>query len=327
MLRITDHYDLNGLRPQPLDMPLELRTACPCCEAELAPVGAIYSTLTVRLGLCGRCGYLGYMDRPTSDWLESFYSSTWDELGQVGEVVLSEAIHPATAFVKRFVRKGSSVCDVGCGYGNALKQLRDDYRVSGVEKCKHRRVYASEFGHVSEYMHGKHDCILSHHVLEHMTEPAQLFKDAAAHQEKGIVYISVPYSRGENSLGIMLFLPHLHSFSMTALSILAARHGYGVGYVHATRCNLEMAFVKGEKVTIPDECVDLVTKLRRGLHANGLGPLFIWDAGDDRSMFGSEGLFAMAQPRMKYGRALVAQRRRGPGQYPVEVETPFLLVK
>jgi hypothetical protein len=86
------------------------------------------------------------------------------------------------------------------------------------------------------------------HVLEHTYAPHEVFAAAASLQEPGAyLIVSVPNQEGEPSMGVLLFLPHLHSFTLTSLARLAARHGYEVADAKATTAkNLNVVFRRVE---------------------------------------------------------------------------------
>jgi SAM-dependent methyltransferase len=343
MLRIAEtQFDrLSGWRPQVMDMPLERVKVCPCCLGAIEDVAGIYCGQIVVLSECRSCGWLGYGIRPRQEWFDSFYASDWDEAGQgATDVDLSKCgRHPIAEFIPQIVKAPATVCDVGCGFGIAAWQLKQmGYDVVGIEKCDHRRNVAarnsiatySSLGSVWMQLNGdrKFDVITAHHVLEHCVDPDAFVKEIAEHQDEGgIMYLSVPNQIGEPAMGCLLFLPHLHSFTVDSLCRLAERHGYSLMAYEVCGFNIQLAFVKRIAGTVRAEAVSSVNKLSRAIHANGQGPLLSWCGNYSDAWFTSEDRFSEWAKEKWKPRALRAQRVAGSGRFPVEVEVPCLFVK
>lgn len=343
MLLIESPKELSGLRPQALDMELVHQETCPCCTNRLAPVAGVYAQQLLEVGACERCGYVGYISRPTLGWFERFYSDDWDSNGRDetrdAKVEIIECLdalndHPITQFVKKNVGKNETVCDVGCGFGLAVHQMTKlGYKATGIEKSEHRRRFASECGaRIVESLSecGTFDIVGSFHVMEHSYDPDGFIREIAAHQEDGgICFIGIPCQFGEPTMGVLLFLPHLHSFTISSLCALMGRHGYGVLNGNSNGCDMQFAFQKGAPVRMPsnESRYSIVDKLERGIHANGRGPLLWWHKGDDRSGFIEEDLWELWKGHLDLPRAAHAKRVLGYGNFPVEVQAPWVLVK
>src|SRR5262249_30516941 len=52
---------------------------CQSCTTPLEPIVTFVGTNRIRIGFCP-CGYLGYMERPTKEWINNFYLKKWDEV-------------------------------------------------------------------------------------------------------------------------------------------------------------------------------------------------------------------------------------------------------
>lgn len=248
MFRILKSIELQGWREQVMDMSLVGWLKCPCDGTHLRTVAAVTGDdgIVVRIGCCHACGYFGYQDRPTAEWFESFYAQDWDQNKDVDGLIaklrsgeISEKTHHMTDVVKRIPFDASAkVFEMGTGYGWSLKCMQDlGYKnLSGIESCPHRaRVAREGFGldvrHESLETHagGPYDVILSHHVLEHCYDPAAIVAKLASLQEPGgHLVIGVPNAEGEPTMGVIGFLPHLHSLTQSGLRILLERFGYEV---------------------------------------------------------------------------------------------------
>lgn len=253
MFRILEPIELQGWREQPIDMPLVERQYCPCDGMQLRTVAAVTGDVgpwpaSVRVGCCPACGYTGYIDRPSAEWFQEFYASEWDpqQLKAVENTIanarageISGEKHPIVQLAERIpVNPEARVFEMGTGYGWALKCMKQlGYKhLSGVESCQHRARIAREgFGfdvrHESLETHqgGPYDVILSHHVLEHCYDPTAIMRKLASLQpEGGYLILAVPNNAGEPTMGVLMFLPHLHSFTVKGLRWLLQDAGYTV---------------------------------------------------------------------------------------------------
>jgi SAM-dependent methyltransferase len=222
---------------------------------------------------------------------------------------------------------------VGCGFGIAAWQLKQlGYPVRGVEKSQHRADVANAHGvrTVKELSQiGTFDVVTAHHVLEHTVDPNAFIAEIAEHQDEGgILYLSVPNQVGEPSMGCLLFLPHLHSFIGQSLVSLCNRHGYDIHAASVSGFNLEVAFIKrpGKSLWGPPSG-GATAKLSRAVHANGQGSLLSWCGNHTDAWFTTPERFEQWKQKQWKPRAVRAERVRGPGRFPVELEVPCLFVK
>lgn len=292
MFKITSFGELSGWRAIPMDMVICMNAVCPCDAAGLSVVCQMIQRHRVilpgpQVGACSKCGYVGYIDRPSQQWFRDFYASQWDETArnsqdEVRQLVRKEAKnpHPAAA-IARIAKPSGKILEFGCGYGTALKQLADEgHSVQGVEPCQHRAAIArEEFGldvHCGELsdIDGKYDLIFSSHVLEHCYDPDEVMRNIARLQGiGGKVMIAVPDAQFEPTMGQILFLPHLHSFTDVSLSNLFARHGYETVVSCLDGAGLIVGGVKTGRSVLrqfaSDATVAVVEKFRRALSVKG----------------------------------------------------------
>jgi hypothetical protein len=213
--------------------------------------------MTVRIGCCPECGHVTYVDRPTPEWIYRYYLETWDSPGEretdAGRSALLEKldradegrVHETVRLARTLsIDRRLPVCEIGCGFGGSLRQLAASgfTRLVATEASRHRAEIARSGGfdvlttpfEAAETRdalraRGPFPLILTFHVLEHTYHPDRIFAAASALQEPGShLIVSVPHQEGEPSMGVLLFLPHLHSFSAVSLARLASRHGYEV---------------------------------------------------------------------------------------------------
>lgn len=251
MFRITSFGELSGWRPIEMDMDRSPQPRCPCDDSTLSTlcclIGGKVSELfyggTLKVGACPSCGYIGYIDRPARKWFRDFYASEWDGTARNNQDDVRQLLRaevkkpqPALGLVQACKPEPQErILEFGSGYCAVLYQLSQlgFSNVSGVEPCRHRAEIAkSELGvnvHCGELadLHGKYDLIYSAHVLEHCYDPDETIGQCARLQGLGgRLAINVPDAMYEPTMGQILFLPHLHSFTVMSLLNLLARHGY-----------------------------------------------------------------------------------------------------
>ncbi len=234
---------------------------CPACDGILSPVAELESRRTaqkIRYGICPACGYMGYIDRPGRTWLADYYARAWDKLiPRTSEGIRSQTILAGKSGPKasRFIAfnlarqlgldKSQAVLEIGSGYGEVLKNFKDDgfKTVVGIENSDHRANLVSEtFGmpvlaggfeqqavqaKLGEYR--PFGLIFSHHVLEHTFNPDEIIDKISMLQDYGgYLVLALPNARGEHINYALFYLVHLHSFTKEGLEIILNRHGYQV---------------------------------------------------------------------------------------------------
>lgn len=147
---------------------------------------------------CGECGLLGAQPQASSDEVEAYYASVyyeerWADADENRQTNLHFYPRYELPLIRHLWRDrpptpGSSVLEVGCGYGVMLEVLRDaGYRVYGcdpspkaVQVCRAKRLdvvraRAPELPFPAEAF----DVVLSMHVIEHVPDP-RAFIEAVA---------------------------------------------------------------------------------------------------------------------------------------------------
>jgi len=237
----------------------ERSEACPLCKTLLETVCVLIGnegSMRVRIGACGLCGYIGYQDRPSQEWIVDFYKNNWDE-----HIALnSEHVRnlPDVSAEKKGSRRsavelacslvqgsGHKALEIGSGYGQVLRRLVQHgfSSVIGVENSKHRAQVVAEVLKKPVFVgnfegsevqaalvgQGPFDLVISHHVFEHVVDPNKFIGALSACQpEDGIFVLGVPDVAGEHAGYITLYPPHLHSYSRYGIEQLLNRFGYEV---------------------------------------------------------------------------------------------------
>lgn len=240
-------------------IPLAEQERCPACHAPLTVLSRVMNdtrTVVLRIGVCDVCGYTGFIDRPTLEWIIAFYASGWDkEFPKTLEEVRQGTDLPRTGVKgSRYraltlhrelgVPKDRPVLEIGTGYGEVLRNLeREGFKtLVGVENSTHRASLVREafgypvlgggFGaHAKAELatHGPYGLIFSHHVFEHMYDPDEIVRTMADLQREGdSLILALPGGEGEHILFSALYLPHIHHFTRQSLDILLNRYGYEI---------------------------------------------------------------------------------------------------
>lgn len=256
--KVHDFIELFRFTPFVLNVsiPLEQQTNCPACQSTLEPIVGLVgnSNLTIRVGQCLRCGYVGYIERPSKDWMMRFYARTWD--AHIAKGIEEVRNQPPllqerkTSRIKSVglihqlnVDRRKTVCEIGCGYGSVLKYFKDEGfgRVIGIENSDHRaKVVQEAYGipvlsgnfesdQVQKQLqaYAPIGLFFSHHVLEHTYNPFEILQRISALQDEGDhLILALPNVKGEHAGYLVFYLPHLHSFTKESLERLLNRVGY-----------------------------------------------------------------------------------------------------
>ncbi|MEK7659285.1 MAG: class I SAM-dependent methyltransferase [Patescibacteria group bacterium] len=306
-------------------VPFEGWVTCPCCENSLKPVCQLVSGSgkEIRFGLCENCGYMGYMDRPTKDWMNDFYSREWDKsfpktIAEIkkGTILPGKGIKPSRYLAASLIEeikpnKEKPVCEIGSGYGEVLKYFRDFgfKNVIGVENSKHRAELVRRVLGFNVLYGGFEDkkiqnelskqkpigLIFSHHVLEHTYDPAEVLKKISSLQEEGdYLILALPNVDGEHIDYSLLYLVHLHSFTKESLELLLNKNGYEIiadnspdnsNMIIAARKTLDPQ----PKFKVKQNYYDLVSKrIRKGLAIDEMKKTVLyelyWEQGIERDI-------------------------------------------
>lgn len=255
------------------EIPYDVHTQCPACQKDLV----IFCTLVaggdrkrIRIGACETCGYLGYIDRPTKEWMVRYYEEDWDN-ARVRDVKKDAAalthalsreqqdlIHLA---VDERILRTRAVCDIGCGSGSILKGMADAgfTNLVGVENSRYRAELAREkYGYnilvgnfenadiqKTLFQQSPIGVFLSFHVMEHVYHPREVVASCATLQKEGDHLIfAMPDLLHEPAIVTLFWLPHLHSYTRMTLERLFNTYGYEVVADNFSHRRLMMAAKK-----------------------------------------------------------------------------------
>lgn len=224
---------------------------CICCDADLSTIIRVTdkkNTSAVDLGCCPLCGFVTYRDRPRHKWIVDFYKTTWNMSEYGTNLINSKSTSTKLTKILNMLElsKEKLICEIGTGRGGNFIALNNNGygNLVGVENSVHRaKALSSALPNVSVYTggfeeelvqknlqaHGKYDVIYTAHVLEHVCDPREIVRLCSNLQDKGAyLIISVPNFIKESTIGIGLFLPHLHSFTSNSLRQLLLKNDYSI---------------------------------------------------------------------------------------------------
>lgn len=206
-----------------------------------------------RIAECDECGFLWVDPMPSEADMAAYYNSRSFRPYTPQECARKYA--PTVRAVAAEVPKGSSVLDVGCGYGDFAARLRTrGYDVHGLDIHEEMVARAAErYGlpvHAGDLrttrLDRDFDAVTILSSLEHMTDPYSVLRAArAVLRPGGLLLVSTP--RGDGLLSRVsrtFFLPtlraweffgppsHLAYFTRTSLSAMLTRAGFAVRGFH-----------------------------------------------------------------------------------------------
>ena len=241
-----------------MGIPFEEQNVCLCDGSPLrlfAEHKSMQSEKTIRIGWCSACNYVGSIDRPASEWMVRLYAGGMWDSGKVREGVRSAFRGNGVLAIlsELSVGKEKTICDIGCGYGEALSFLkkRGFQSLRGVEHSPHRALAARSLGFsVTEGDVPSAKVFLLNHVLEHLFNPQQELEKMSRMQSTGeYIIVAVPNVWGESCMEILSFLPHLHAFSADSLIVLFSGFGYEAMIRTESGKEIAIAFQKtGKKI-------------------------------------------------------------------------------
>lgn len=298
-------------------VPIIRNTICVLDGFEMTPLCRLTGTntvLSIELGCCGKCGYVGYIDKPAEDWISTFYAEIWDgakekKIDQEVQKRKQKHSTPNPEFERavkvlhrwqNYFPKEKFLCDLGCGYGGQLNVLRECgfNNLIGCEASPHRAEVARRAFRLN-VLDGTFDnqlvqaklrelapmgLIYANNVLEHVYNPAEVIRLCAGLQEDGDkLVIAVPNQIGEPTWCTLFYFLHLNCFTPYALQALLSQYGYAViDNLNTPNEICVLAEKKKEiKPVFPDEGSDFYEAARRKIinyffphHARPVGKLF-----------------------------------------------------
>ncbi|MBY0338675.1 MAG: class I SAM-dependent methyltransferase [Acetobacteraceae bacterium] len=228
--------------------------------------------------VCAGCGLVRTDPMPTESELAEYYRHHYRADYQlVGtkpprrhlKRTRDEAVRRADLLAP-LLPPGPRVLDYGSGSGEFLAEgARRGWRVEGVEPGE---AYATHAQGLGLTVHpalpegaGPFDAITSHHVFEHLRDPAAVLETlAAALAPEGVLYLSVPdMGPSQRPAFDRLHFAHVHGFVPATLDLLAARAGLVLD-PRVPRAGTTAVYRKGDAAFRPDPT--LAARIRAGFN-------------------------------------------------------------
>lgn len=219
---------------------------CPLCEGKsFAPeMSRRWSGLSIYLVRCETCGLMLQSPRLNSEGLLEFYQATYRISEDVEhQEILFNRGQRRGAYIQDFLRDhgfkycGSTVREVGCGYGGILERFRQEgCLVAGSDMDRRVSIFGQKKN--LDIRHGtsdvlldgtKADILLLSHILEHIAEPVRFLGDMKPLLKKsGLIYVEVPGVSNPRVIerGYAVQPGHLCYFSLDTLKNACQRAGY-----------------------------------------------------------------------------------------------------
>jgi 2-polyprenyl-3-methyl-5-hydroxy-6-metoxy-1,4-benzoquinol methylase len=246
---------------------------CFCCNFPLQPFLTFLNrdeTRKIHKGFCNNCGLITFMDKPSHEWIINFYNSTWNKEENEKNIFINTNLKDSKIIKileQLKISKGEKILEIGTGRGGNFVALHNyGYtQLYGVENSEHRGNSLSKKLDVPIYIGGFEEervqkslrengpfrFIFTSHVLEHVYNPEEAIELCSKLQSEGdFLHISVPNFLGEPTMGVLMFLPHLHSFTIEAITSLLNRKGYEVIFNNSFQTEVNIIAKKTENVSL-----------------------------------------------------------------------------
>ena len=180
--------------------------------------------------------------------MKDYYEEYWknsEEAGPNKDPTTPERIK----ILKKEIKKGKKVLDVGCADGLITNQISNGNQVYGIDisenaikaaKKKYKKINFKVCEAEKKYPFKKEefDVVFSGDVIEHVPEPVKMIKEINRVLKKnGKIIITTPYHGFWKNLAIILFRfdnhfdpegPHLRFFTMNSMRKILKKNGFKV---------------------------------------------------------------------------------------------------
>ncbi len=241
-----------------------LRASCIACGSkESQPLGVKNELELLR---CRRCSTIY---TPYSPWYSSeyFYEVYYPEQSLSPPAFVQTRLDEITAGFSRY-REQNRLLDIGCGAGGLLVAARKNgWDVQGLEVAEQAIGYVRNLGfevfqgelQQAEFPSEHFDVITAAEILEHLSEPRVLVREAArVLRPGGLFWATTPHARGLSArvLGLKwrcVWPPeHLQLFSVAGMRALLREAGFKQVRFQTTGANpIEILHAMGAKKDAP----------------------------------------------------------------------------
>ncbi len=213
------------------NLPIQIGTFYPTAEkAQAAPKGSLSLTG------CGRCGHVF---NQAFDPERMKYETAYDNSLFFSEYFRTFARQVCKHLSLQYDLKGREILEIGSGYGDFLQLLceMNDAWGTGYDPATPLnrefgpRIRMNRAYYASNQNHHSFDLICSRHVLEHLSQPAELVREIGETIQRtpnAIVYLEVPnfdYTLRETAIWDLIY-EHCQYFTPSSLMWLMESSGF-----------------------------------------------------------------------------------------------------
>jgi SAM-dependent methyltransferase len=202
---------------------------------------------------CANCGLVYLNPRPTGAEIVGYYNEQYkpfqENAGLLG-LIEDIAVKVRTRKLKKIVKEGGRILEIGCGIGQYLASVRDTglWEVAGVELSPHAAAFAREKRSLAvstgtifdaDFPAESFDAVIMRHVLEHVPSPTETLREIRRVLRRGgKLILTVPNVEAievkifKLSWCAWSFPYHSYHFSAETLSVLLKKTGFVVENLH-----------------------------------------------------------------------------------------------
>jgi 2-polyprenyl-3-methyl-5-hydroxy-6-metoxy-1,4-benzoquinol methylase len=183
---------------------------------------------------CQACGTLRINPYLTDASIEQYYKEIYGPVKRKNiapDVLYKRQMGTADevySYLAPLLAKGSKILDYGSGAGGRMEKLKEaGYDVYLHDFDKNYLDYGLSKGMKAHQEGTRYDAVILRDVLEHINQPVEFLKQAQSWlNEKGIIFIEVPFMENNRTLLADFHLAHKFYFSCESITHLAHIAGY-----------------------------------------------------------------------------------------------------
>jgi SAM-dependent methyltransferase len=251
MLEITSKPSLRGMWFTEVPASSwQTLSECPLCLSDADVCDLVVIEEGSIFAACTSCEHIFSRRRPSTNWLDHYYSAEWDRLGRNDSSLGHHSDEKVLNFCRSFLPEGARVLDSGAGFGSQILGFKNaGYNAHALERSEHRAEFIREtlrIPCVRESLENfaddqKFDLVFLHHVFEHVSNPREVMSHMTRLlQPNGMVYLAVPNQRSEYPPKSVHLIAHLHWFSLSSLKSIFAKCGYEILRTNETSRELQV---------------------------------------------------------------------------------------
>ena len=236
---------------------------CSCCQSAVVPTGYRDQFLGNPLVSCATCGHIQVSEVPTPQAIKEYYERQYSQtrsrtVGKPYFAVMARRARAQCDFIEAagVALRGARVCDIGCGYGALIEELRRrgadakgvEYDPACVDYCRGRGLSVERITSEEDVAAlGPLDVITLSHTLEHVRDVEGFL--SRVRERARFVFFEVPHYSLQVTEEFRDQEGHLHFFNPSSLERLLRRCGLEPLRVEA--CGPTLQFFWSERQPLP----------------------------------------------------------------------------